>query len=369
MTEADASGPARPAPGSRRTWLCSIVFMDIAGYTRHPLSRQIAMKNRFSEITTRLARQHFQKDELFVVDAGDGGALCYLGDPEDMLFCARDLMAAFRAERDPPLPVRIGINLGPVRIHTNVAGQPNPIGDGINVAQRVMSFAEAGQILASRSFYEVVGCLSEEHSCLFEHVGERADKHVRRHDLYRVHGDGDEAPRDAPAVANDAAPAEGPAATPPLSASPCLLQKEMEQLLVERLGPMGRVLVRRAFRTGATPAEAVQALAGHLPAGGERDRFLARAEALLLRSHQAGDAPLAPRPPRRAAVHWNAAELDLAARHLVEFVGPMAPALVQRVACEARDLRGLYHGLARFIGRAAERERFLAEAGVDDGPD
>ena len=49
-----------------------------------------------------------------------------------------------------------------------------------------MSFADVGQLLVSRSFYEVVSRLSDEYDNLFTHVGERKDKHVRAHEVYSV---------------------------------------------------------------------------------------------------------------------------------------------------------------------------------------
>src|SRR5688572_2838763 len=106
-----------------------------------------------------------------------------MGDPEDALFASmgmRDLSAT--------VPVRLGVNLGPVRLVKDLNGQMNIIGDGINVAQRVMSFAEPGQLLVSRSFYEVVSCLSRDYMNLFRHEGSRTDKHVREHEVYSVVG-------------------------------------------------------------------------------------------------------------------------------------------------------------------------------------
>jgi class 3 adenylate cyclase len=84
--------------------------------------------------------------------------------------------------------VRLGVNLGPVRLVKDLNGQMNIIGDGINVAQRVMSFADPGQLLVSRSFYEVVSCLSRDYMNLFRHEGSRTDKHVREHEVYSVVG-------------------------------------------------------------------------------------------------------------------------------------------------------------------------------------
>jgi hypothetical protein len=80
----------------------------------------------------------------------------------------------------------LGINLGPVKLVQDINGQRNLIGDGINVAQRVMSFAKPGQVLVSRSYFEVISRLSQEYAKLFHYEGSRADKHVREHQVYSV---------------------------------------------------------------------------------------------------------------------------------------------------------------------------------------
>ena len=86
-----------------------------------------------------------------------------------------------------------GINLGPVRLVRDINSQPNIIGDGINVAQRVMSFAQPCQVLVSRSYYDVVTRISEDYARLFAYQGSRTDKHVREHELYELVAPGPEA--------------------------------------------------------------------------------------------------------------------------------------------------------------------------------
>jgi len=86
----------------------------------------------------------------------------------------------------PQMKMRIGINLGPVKLVKDINSHPNIIGDGINVAQRVMSFAAPGQILVSRSFHEVVSRMSDDYDLLFHYEGSRTDKHVREHEVYAV---------------------------------------------------------------------------------------------------------------------------------------------------------------------------------------
>jgi hypothetical protein len=92
-------------------------------------------------------------------------------------------------ESSGSVAMRLGINLGPVRLVSDLNDQTNVIGDGINVAQRIMSFAEPGQLLVSHSYFEVVTRVSEHYKRLFVRVGMLQDKHVRDHDIYLVDDD------------------------------------------------------------------------------------------------------------------------------------------------------------------------------------
>jgi class 3 adenylate cyclase len=176
------------AESHTRTLICSVLFIDIVEYSRKPVVEQIALKDRFNELLSNALRGVAVSDRI-ILDTGDGAAISFIGDPEDALFVASDLRDAIAKETDPidlELATRMGINLGPVRLVKDINGQPNIIGDGINVAQRVMSFAKPFQVLVSRSYYEVVSRLSEESSKLFTYEGSRTDKHIREHEVYGV---------------------------------------------------------------------------------------------------------------------------------------------------------------------------------------
>lgn len=165
---------------SGRTLVCSVLFLDIVEYSKKPVAEQLQLKQAFNAVLATALEQIAPRDRI-ILDTGDGAAVTFMGDPEDALFTAmsvRDMVA--------PVPVRLGVNLGPVRLVKDLNGQMNIIGDGINVAQRVMSFADPGQLLVSRSFYEVVSCLSRDYMDLFQHEGARTDKHVREHEVYSV---------------------------------------------------------------------------------------------------------------------------------------------------------------------------------------
>ncbi len=172
---------------SNRTLICSVVFLDIAEYSSQSVSKQIELKGRMDSLISE-AIKGIADNERIMVDSGDGTALCFLGDPEDALFVAihlRDLLIE-SGERGLPLKLRMGINLGPVRTIKDINNRLNVIGDGINVAQRVMSFAVPGKIFVSRSYFEMVSRLSEEYSNLFHYLGILKDKHIREHEIYEV---------------------------------------------------------------------------------------------------------------------------------------------------------------------------------------
>ncbi|MEO8418623.1 MAG: adenylate/guanylate cyclase domain-containing protein [Methylophilaceae bacterium] len=179
-----------------KTSICSVVFLDIIDYSKNPVSEQIDDKTYFNAIINEAIKDIAQNDRI-ILDTGDGAAIALQGAPEEALFVAltiRDGLLGYHKEKGQHLHVRIGINLGPVRVVSDINGRPNIIGDGINVAQRVMSFAEPDQILVSRSYYEVTSRLTNEISGMFSYFGVRQDKHVREHEVYVIRSPGTESP-------------------------------------------------------------------------------------------------------------------------------------------------------------------------------
>lgn len=167
------------AESSGRTLVTSVLFLDIVGYSKKSVAEQMSMKQVFNDTLAKSLKPIPYGDRV-ILDTGDGAAVTFLGNPEDALFSGLIL------QHSTTLEVRMGINLGPVRVVKDLNGQTNILGDGINVGQRVMSFADIGQLLVSRSFYEVVSRLSDQYDNLFTHIGERKDKHVRAHEVYSV---------------------------------------------------------------------------------------------------------------------------------------------------------------------------------------
>jgi len=165
---------------SGRTRVCSVLFIDIVDYSRRDVAEQVRLKNMFNLVMTS-ALGHVEPEERVVVDTGDGAAITFLGDPERALYVALEVF-----DNVGELPVRMGINLGPVSLMKDLNGLDNVIGDGINVAQRIMSFAGSGDLFVSRQFYDIVSRLSDDYAAMFKPEGSRTDKHQRAYDVYSV---------------------------------------------------------------------------------------------------------------------------------------------------------------------------------------
>ena len=168
------------ADAPNRTLVCSVLFIDIVGYSKKGVGEQVRLKQDFNAVLGAAIEQVPPRERI-VVDTGDGAAVTFLGDPEGALFVGLAVL-----DKVGEIPVRMGINLGPVSLMKDINGLDNVVGDGINVAERVMGFAAPGQVLVSRSFYEVVSLLSKDYAALFRKEESRTDKHERAHELYAV---------------------------------------------------------------------------------------------------------------------------------------------------------------------------------------
>lgn len=186
-----------PERANNKTIMCSVLFLDIPNYSRMSVSGQIELKERFNAYLSSVITRVPLADRI-ILDTGDGAAINFLGDVEDALKVALALDEYIRSadpEIEPRLSLRMGINLGPVRLTRDINGQPNIVGDGINVAQRIMAFADIGQILVSRSYHDAVSRLTPEYASMLHYLGTRTDKHVREHEIYALVSQGRAVPQ------------------------------------------------------------------------------------------------------------------------------------------------------------------------------
>ena len=171
-----------------------ILFIDIVGYSKLLSDKQ----RELFEVMNSLVRntEQFQAakgaDELIRLPTGDGMVLAFFTSVDAPVRCAQEISRKLREY--PQLPLRMGINSGPVDKVSDVNNRRNVTGAGINLAQRVMDCADAGHILLSRRVADDLAQYSEWQPCLHD-LGEVEVKHGVRVALANFFGDGFGNPR------------------------------------------------------------------------------------------------------------------------------------------------------------------------------
>ncbi len=355
--------------------VCSILFMDIVAYSKTSVNEQYQLKLNFNQlIAGKLS--HIPESSRITLDSGDGAVICFMGDPEEVLYAARDIQCSL-AEQDR-LNVRMGLHIGPIRIINDLNGRKNVIGDGINVGQRVMSFAESNGLVVSRAFYDIVACLTDGAERGFTYLGERRDKHDRVHHIYAVikENDGDRS-GDNTVYMNDAT------GLADFDMDQEILLR-LEKDLAHHLGPLSAVLIRKLRSRVASESELRQLLAQSIGDPTERELFLLgthghnqNLDKTALRSASAPNqrptdsgpvkaAQINSFPPSRSSASfppWITPECSaLLEKHLAQSLGPMARVLVKKEASKADNLGNLCKALAMHIDNLEARTKFLKDA-------
>ena len=358
-----------------RTWLCTVLFMDIIGYSMNSDQIQARLKERFNRYVSEAIRDVAENDRV-ILDTGDGAAVCFLGAPESAMFTALKLRSSFlhdAEESGPSLKVRIGINLGPVMLVRDINDNLNAIGDGMNTGQRVMTFAAANQVLVSRSFFEVIICLADDYQQLFRYEGARQDKHVREHVVYQLVPPGHEgaaAAEPEPELAPEHVPAPPPVVARDgaveLSGSVKYgeaILASLRALLAPLVGPIAGHLVKRSAGYAPGAGALVRELASYISQPASRAKFLTQAGRLTgvteEPAQQSSPSLAAAAAPPRV---WDAGWLEKVREEMAAYVGPMARVLVDRTAKRVGSRKELCDVLSAELP-AGKRERFKTALG------
>ncbi len=151
---------------------------------------------------------------------------------------------------------------------------------------------------------------------------------------------------------------------------PALLAHAEKQLVVY-LGPVAKVLVRKAAMQISSPAELVQNLMAAIPNEPDRLMFQRKMRAVLggtatgLLTAAATSASVIGSQMSGSLGSFDQASLEIARRDLAVYLGPIAKVLVKQTATKARTMRELYERLAEHIPTAAERAAFLKRTPAD----
>ena len=167
--------------------ITAILSADVKGYSRLMEEDELATVRTleaYREMITEVVRNY----SGWVVDSPGDNLLAEFASVVDAVECAVEIQKELK-EKNEDLPenrrmlFRIGINLGDV-----IEEGERIYGDGVNIAARVESLAQAGGIcISGTAFDHVEGKLGME----FEYLGEQAVKNIRKPvRVYRVEMEG-----------------------------------------------------------------------------------------------------------------------------------------------------------------------------------
>jgi protein TonB len=165
---------------SLRTFVGSVVCIDLVGYSKLSVDRQIEVKKRFNARLMKVLAPVPAKDRV-LLDTGDGVLIGFLADPAQSFAITLKIRQAIEAGS-----ARIGIHLGSVKLIPGLSGDVRLVGDTLNIAERIASLAEPGQIVVSRAFHSMVSRLSDQHAALFRPAEMRVDKQGQEHEVFAV---------------------------------------------------------------------------------------------------------------------------------------------------------------------------------------
>jgi serine/threonine protein kinase len=414
--------PLNSAENLRKNVLGTIMFLDLVSYSTYSVDQQVALKALFNELITK-AIGGVKESSRIMIDTGDGAAICFLGDPEEALQSAlllRDLLVQKYGRK---LSLRVGLHLGPIRMVFDINNRVNVVGDGINVAQRIMDFSKPNQIVVSRAYYDVISRITDTAASLFDYLGPHMDKHLRSHEIYAVL-DPNAAP---PAPAERNVDFEHTASFAALASLTPEMVHDIENELAKAIGPLAKVLVKKALPRTVSAQGLRDLLAVSIPDATARETFL-KPRHVSATVHSAPHGPSGPRtgitgtagntssnlsrsvsmpvsnmsrsdasrlpslptgqsrpsttqfPPSRTSVsspsslsspsspsstsinvHTFSAELQaLLERALSQYIGPLAKTLVRKEAGRQPAFSALVQALAQHIDKADDRARFVA---------
>ena len=151
----------------------------------------------------------------------------------------------------------------------------------------------------------------------------------------------------------------------PAGWDPALLA-QAEKNLVVYLGPVAKVMVRKAAQQVTSPVELVQNLAAAIANEPDRLMFQRRMRGVLGGTASGLGTAISVSVMSGSLGSFDQALLETVRRDLAVYLGPIAKVLVKQTAGKVKTVRELYQQLAEHIPTAAERAVFLKGGPPDE---
>ena len=156
------------------------MFTDMVGYTALMQEDEALARKKRKRHRVVFEQLHAEYHGQIIQYFGDGTLSIFL-NAKDATQCAIDLQLQLKEPIEVPL--RIGLHLGEV-----VVEEDQLIGDAVNVASRVESFAATGSVLVSK---EVVDQLKNQKQFSFQSMGDFQFKNVKQSkELFAIQHEG-----------------------------------------------------------------------------------------------------------------------------------------------------------------------------------
>jgi formylglycine-generating enzyme required for sulfatase activity/class 3 adenylate cyclase len=155
--------------------LAAIVAGDIAGYSRLMESDEEGTHERVKRITRDLIEPSIAEHYGRLVKTTGDGFIAMFDSPVEAVRCGIVIQQNMSGRntslsRDQWIEYRIGVNLGDVIIE-----EDDIYGDGVNIASRLESLAQPGQVYISGGIYEQI---KHKLVCGYESLGDRKVKNI-----------------------------------------------------------------------------------------------------------------------------------------------------------------------------------------------
>jgi len=164
--------------------LTTVMAADVVGYSERVGASETATLKQLASLS-ELIDEHVERGGGRVFARAGDGFLSEFPSPVSAVQTGFEIQRRLRnnvALHGDGLEIRIGIHLADV-----VVEQGNLLGDGVNIASRIESVAEPGQVLVSRSVFDQVKRVCQ---LSFEDVGEHRLKNISEPQaLFRVIGE------------------------------------------------------------------------------------------------------------------------------------------------------------------------------------
>ena len=136
--------------------------------------------------------------------------------------------------------------------------------------------------------------------------------------------------------------------------------------LARFIGPVAKVLVRRAARTFKDVDALVRELLGSLNSDADREAFT---RAVTGRARVLSPEPASAPPPSTESTpgaSLTPEDVDLAMKLLTPYIGPIARVVAKRAATPGESRQHFFVEVSRSLETPSQRERFLRDAGASD---